>query len=222
MFDSNSNSNSSSSSNNRTIIIHSTPSSNSMREEEEVESLLQPLWPSSSSSTSSSHSSPHFKHHPHRFTTLLRWLCHWPWRRKPKKPRQRLLLAFLGLCSLLWVVHALWLRPHLPKGTTLLGGLGLIRRHSPPPQPNFRCPNPRTSSGGGGSQSRSEQVDHNRPGPKIDAKALLFVETTFSKVGRDVAELLVHSRIKYKVEVAGKGLPLLTNGDKVLKLKKTS
>jgi hypothetical protein len=45
-------------------------------------------------------------------------------------------------------------------------------------------------------------------------KVLVFVETMYSKLGRDIAELLVHTRIKYKVEVAGKSLPVLTNLDK--------
>lgn len=36
----------------------------------------------------------------------------------------------------------------------------------------------------------------------------------YSKLGKDIAELLVYNRIKYKVEVAGKSLPVLTNLDK--------
>lgn len=31
---------------------------------------------------------------------------------------------------------------------------------------------------------------------RIDPKVLVFVETTYSKVGRDIAELLVYNRIK--------------------------
>ncbi|XP_065336089.1 bifunctional heparan sulfate N-deacetylase/N-sulfotransferase isoform X1 [Cloeon dipterum] len=49
---------------------------------------------------------------------------------------------------------------------------------------------------------------------RIDAKVLLFVETIYSRLGRDIAELLVHNRIKYKVDVVGKSLPVLTNLDK--------
>ncbi len=33
-------------------------------------------------------------------------------------------------------------------------------------------------------------------GMKMDPKVLLFVDTTFSKLGRDLAELLVHNRMK--------------------------
>lgn len=49
---------------------------------------------------------------------------------------------------------------------------------------------------------------------RIDPKVLVFVETAYSKLGKDIAELLVHNRIKYKAEVAGKSLPVLTNLDK--------
>ncbi|KAF4523771.1 hypothetical protein B566_EDAN013599 [Ephemera danica] len=49
---------------------------------------------------------------------------------------------------------------------------------------------------------------------RIDPKVLLFVETMYSRLGREIAELLVYNRMKYKMEVAGKSLPVLTNLDK--------
>ncbi|XP_046391931.1 bifunctional heparan sulfate N-deacetylase/N-sulfotransferase isoform X2 [Ischnura elegans] len=49
---------------------------------------------------------------------------------------------------------------------------------------------------------------------RIDPKVLVFVETTYSRLGREITELLVYNRIKYKVEVSGKSLPVLTNLDK--------
>lgn len=49
---------------------------------------------------------------------------------------------------------------------------------------------------------------------RSDPKVLLFVETMYSKLGKDIAELLVYTRIKYKEEVAGKSLPVLTSLDK--------
>ncbi|XP_032784405.2 bifunctional heparan sulfate N-deacetylase/N-sulfotransferase isoform X1 [Daphnia magna] len=56
---------------------------------------------------------------------------------------------------------------------------------------------------------------HASPGrTRIDAKVLLFAETQYSHLGRDIAELLVHNRLKYKLEVVGKSLPILTNVDK--------
>ncbi|XP_071440534.1 bifunctional heparan sulfate N-deacetylase/N-sulfotransferase [Hetaerina americana] len=49
---------------------------------------------------------------------------------------------------------------------------------------------------------------------RIDPKVLVFVETTYSRLGKEITELLVYNRIKYKVEVSGKSLPVLTNLDK--------
>lgn len=49
---------------------------------------------------------------------------------------------------------------------------------------------------------------------RIDAKVLVVVESAYSRLGRDIAELLVANRIRYKVEVAGKSLPVLTSLDK--------
>ncbi|XP_065215137.1 bifunctional heparan sulfate N-deacetylase/N-sulfotransferase [Planococcus citri] len=49
---------------------------------------------------------------------------------------------------------------------------------------------------------------------RIDPKVLVLVETTYSRLGKEIAELLVHNRIKYRLEVAGKSLPVLTNLDK--------
>lgn len=60
-----------------------------------------------------------------------------------------------------------------------------------------------------------QQSDHRSEARlRIDPKVLVFVETTYTQLGRDIAELLVHTRIKYKLEVAGKSLPVLTNLDK--------
>lgn len=67
----------------------------------------------------------------------------------------------------------------------------------------------------------SNAIDGSRPTDhrsdarlRIDPKVLIFVETTYSRLGKDIAELLVYNRIKYKIEVAGKSLPVLTNQDK--------
>lgn len=49
---------------------------------------------------------------------------------------------------------------------------------------------------------------------RLERKVLIFVETLYSRLGRDIAELLVYNRIKYKLEVAGKSLPILTSQDK--------
>jgi heparan sulfate N-deacetylase/N-sulfotransferase NDST2 len=60
------------------------------------------------------------------------------------------------------------------------------------PEATYRCPTLSTDS-----RNRNWN-DHSLPNSKvrIDPKVLLFVETTFSKVGRDIAELLVYNRMK--------------------------
>lgn len=43
----------------------------------------------------------------------------------------------------------------------------------------------------------SEAPDHRSEARlRIDPKVLVFVETTYSRLGRDIAELLVYNRIK--------------------------
>ncbi|XP_024083430.1 bifunctional heparan sulfate N-deacetylase/N-sulfotransferase isoform X2 [Cimex lectularius] len=83
----------------------------------------------------------------------------------------------------------------------------LIRREWRP-EPSIRC---QVMSG----LNRLPAHDHRSAARlRIDPKVLVFVETTYSRLGRDIAELLVYNRIKYKVEVASKSLPILTNLDK--------
>lgn len=78
------------------------------------------------------------------------------------------------------------------------------------PEPSIRC-----SLINGAPRLNPVSHDHRSEARlRIDPKVLVFVETMYSKLGRDIAELLVYNRIKYKVEVAGKSLPVLTNLDK--------
>uniref|UniRef100_A0A7R9I1I9 [heparan sulfate]-glucosamine N-sulfotransferase n=1 Tax=Timema bartmani TaxID=61472 RepID=A0A7R9I1I9_9NEOP len=49
---------------------------------------------------------------------------------------------------------------------------------------------------------------------RLDPRVLVFVETSYSHLGAKISELMVHTRIKYKAEVSGKSLPVLTNLDK--------
>ncbi|XP_037933336.1 bifunctional heparan sulfate N-deacetylase/N-sulfotransferase [Teleopsis dalmanni] len=88
--------------------------------------------------------------------------------------------------------------------------VGLIQRDTrPSPIINCRMVNGKHARGA------SPAPDHRSEARlRIDPKVLVFVETTYSGLGRDIAELLVYNRIKYKVEVAGKSLPVLTNLDK--------
>ena len=51
---------------------------------------------------------------------------------------------------------------------------------------------------GGKQQITSSQTPDHRSEARlrIDPKVLVFVETTYSRLGRDIAELLVYNRIK--------------------------
>lgn len=65
----------------------------------------------------------------------------------------------------------------------------LIRRESRP-EPSIRC---QVVDG----WDRPPAHDHrSNVKIRIDAKVLVFVETTYSRLGRDIAELLVYNRIK--------------------------
>ncbi|KAJ8941018.1 hypothetical protein NQ318_006447 [Aromia moschata] len=86
--------------------------------------------------------------------------------------------------------------------------LAAFMQRSTRPEPNIKCG---VMNGPRILQSHDHKTDARlRSYPKV----LVFVETMYSKLGRDIAELLVHTRIKYKIEVTGKSVPVLTNLDK--------
>ncbi|XP_037879699.1 bifunctional heparan sulfate N-deacetylase/N-sulfotransferase [Glossina fuscipes] len=88
--------------------------------------------------------------------------------------------------------------------------VGLIQRDTRP-TPIVNC----RMTSGKHARGISPAPDHRtEAGLRIDPKVLVFVETTYSQLGRNISELLVYNRIKYKIEVAGKSLPSLTNLDK--------
>ncbi|KAK6621633.1 hypothetical protein RUM43_006861 [Polyplax serrata] len=92
----------------------------------------------------------------------------------------------------------------------LTSPLGSLMRRDTRPEPNIRC-----SFSNGVTRGNVQTADHRSAARlRIDPKVLVFVETTYSRLGREIAELLVYNRIKYKVDVAGKSLPVLTNLDK--------
>ncbi|BET01250.1 Heparan sulfate N-deacetylase [Nesidiocoris tenuis] len=119
--------------------------------------------------------------------------------RFPKQCTVKRCVACLFVLSLLSITYFL-----IYTSTPLSN---LIRRESRP-EPSIRC---QVVDG----WERPPAHDHRSNARiRIDAKVLVFVETTYSRLGRDIAELLVYNRIKYKVEVASKSLPVLTNLDK--------
>ncbi|KAJ3653401.1 hypothetical protein Zmor_012655, partial [Zophobas morio] len=111
-------------------------------------------------------------------------------------------VVFIIFISILLIIFYSQYVGHSPSYLT-----GLIQRSSRP-EPNIRCG---VMNGPRIPQNHDHKTEARlRSYPKV----LVFVETMYSKLGRDIAELLVHTRIKYKVEVAGKSLPVLTNLDK--------
>ncbi|KAL0269790.1 UNVERIFIED_CONTAM: hypothetical protein PYX00_007403 [Menopon gallinae] len=85
-----------------------------------------------------------------------------------------------------------------------------LMRRDTRPEPNIRC-----AFMNGVARGAVVAHDHRSAARlRIDPKVLVFVETTYSRLGREIAELLVYNRIKYKIDVAGKSLPVLTNLDK--------
>lgn len=77
-----------------------------------------------------------------------------------------------------------------------------------------RVPRPLTQCSLLASEQQAARDHRSDARLRIDAKVLVIVESAYSRLGRDIAELLVANRIRYKVEVAGKSLPVLTTLDK--------
>lgn len=77
-----------------------------------------------------------------------------------------------------------------------------------------RVPRPLSQCSLLASQQQAARDHRSEARLRIDAKVLVIVESAYSRLGRDIAELLVANRIRYKVEVAGKSLPVLTTLDK--------
>ncbi|XP_076368391.1 bifunctional heparan sulfate N-deacetylase/N-sulfotransferase-like isoform X2 [Tachypleus tridentatus] len=81
-----------------------------------------------------------------------------------------------------------------------------------PPQPSFQCHS--HNKGLVKSNISASNIHTIRGKLRFDPRVLVFMETQYSRLGKHICEVLEASRIKYKVEVAGKSLPLLTNHDK--------
>lgn len=61
------------------------------------------------------------------------------------------------------------------------------------PSPIVRCRLLDGTDGGDAGQATDHRSEARL---RIDAKVLVFVETTYSRLGRDIAELLVYNRMK--------------------------
>jgi len=117
--------------------------------------------------------------------------------------RREFLFVFILLSTLSFFV--------IPEYFNFRKSIG--RLHNPP-VPSFQCPVRLRDT------LNTEFVDphdfskHNHSLLKLDPKVLVFVETQFSLLGRQIVELMEAARFKMKIEISGKSLPLLTNLDK--------
>lgn len=109
----------------------------------------------------------------------------------------------LGLCSLLLSVYVV--------NQSSLRGL-LLRGAPPPPRPTFQCRS--QLDGGLRGEPSAANVHASSAQLRLDPRVLVFVETQFSKLGKQICEILEGSRFRFKVETTGKTLPVLTNLDK--------
>lgn len=109
----------------------------------------------------------------------------------------------LGLCSLLLSVYVV--------NQSSLRGL-LLRGAPPPPRPTFQCRS--QLDGGPRGEPSAANVHASSAQLRLDPRVLVFVETQFSKLGKQICEILEGSRFRFKVETTGKTLPVLTNLDK--------
>lgn len=70
-----------------------------------------------------------------------------------------------------------------------------LMHHDTRPSPLVRC---NLGNGKIDDVDASKEPDHRSDARlRIDPKVLVIVETTYSRLGRDIAELLVYNRIKY-------------------------
>ncbi|XP_074040411.1 N-deacetylase and N-sulfotransferase sfl [Leptinotarsa decemlineata] len=135
---------------------------------------------------------PTIRHFPQRIRKKTSWIL------KPSSLR-KCVFAVIFFSIILIIIYSRQTRS--PYLTTFI-------QRPTRPEPNIRCG---IMNGPRILQNHDHKTDARlRSYPKV----LVFVETMYSKLGRDIAELLVHTRIKYKIEVSGKSVPVLTNLDK--------
>lgn len=85
----------------------------------------------------------------------------------------------------------------------------------PIPVPSYQCHNSqRLAQLFPAPYSSHNQTHKSATNVHVDSKVLVFVETQYSSLGRQIVEVLEASRIKFKVEISGKSLPVLTNMEK--------
>lgn len=106
----------------------------------------------------------------------------------------------LGILSLIYFIYC--------TNYNTIHRFGLLQD---PPQPTFQC---RSQLNGEGAEPGTANVHASSAQLRLDPRVLVFVETQFSKLGKQICEILEASRFRFKVETTGKTLPVLTNLDK--------
>ncbi|XP_050052149.1 bifunctional heparan sulfate N-deacetylase/N-sulfotransferase isoform X1 [Dermacentor andersoni] len=126
-----------------------------------------------------------------------------PWCHASQLSIRRCMLGALalGLCSLLLSVYVI-------NHNSFRGFL----RSPVPPRPTFQCRSQLDDSGP--REQSAANVHASSAQLRLDPRVLVFVETQFSKLGKQICEILEGSRFRFKVETTGKTLPVLTNLDK--------
>ncbi|XP_074649508.1 bifunctional heparan sulfate N-deacetylase/N-sulfotransferase-like [Tubulanus polymorphus] len=84
-----------------------------------------------------------------------------------------------------------------------------------PPEPRIKCNSPRKGHAEPRVGSRNRVAESERVSNlRIDNKVMVFVETQYSRLGQEIVALLEANRVKFKVAIAGRGLPYLIHKDK--------
>lgn len=115
-----------------------------------------------------------------------------------RKATNRKLICVASVLVILLVIYSFIDSPHRSF-------MSLVRGQ--PPESVFRCTGADNSTIHHHTINQKNSENRLRDGPKV----LVFTETQHSRLGKSITEILVANRIKYKMEVVGKSLPLLTN-----------
>ncbi|KAJ6216358.1 hypothetical protein RDWZM_007515 [Blomia tropicalis] len=83
-----------------------------------------------------------------------------------------------------------------------------------PPKVDYQCHRVHSMVGSNIFGEYESPTGYKNAQLRPDSKVLVFVETQYTRLGKHIVEVLEAVRFKYKIEIAGKSLPLLTSSDK--------
>ncbi|XP_022242816.1 bifunctional heparan sulfate N-deacetylase/N-sulfotransferase-like isoform X2 [Limulus polyphemus] len=90
----------------------------------------------------------------------------------------------------------------------------LHRLNPDPPQPSFQCYSQSSDLLNNFHGSSQLNVHASSARLRLDPKVLVIIESQYSLLGKQISEILEASRTRFKIEIAGKNLPVLTRQDK--------